>query len=85
MHPSDTIIFGEKSSDHGDYYMDLLENGGNDFTGILDQARHDGKSGSNYAFADGSARYLKNHTALYPLNLWAISDANRSYYVVNPP
>ncbi|MEI6193329.1 MAG: prepilin-type N-terminal cleavage/methylation domain-containing protein [Verrucomicrobiota bacterium] len=85
VHPSDTIIFGEKSSDHGDYYMDLLENGGNDFTGILDQARHDGKSGSNYAFADGSARYLKNHTALYPLNLWAISDANRSYYVVNPP
>jgi prepilin-type N-terminal cleavage/methylation domain-containing protein/prepilin-type processing-associated H-X9-DG protein len=85
VHPSDTILFGEKSSDHGDYYMDLLENGGNDFTGILDQARHDGKSGSNYAFADGSARYLKNHTALFPLNLWAISDANRLYYVVNPP
>ena len=84
IHPSDTIVLGEKASDHGDYYMDLLENGGNDFSGILDQARHDGKSGSNYAFADGSARYLKNHTALYPLNLWAISDANRSYYVVVP-
>ena len=84
VHPSDTIVLGEKASDHGDYYMDLLENGGNDFSGILDQARHDGKSGSNYAFADGSARYLKNHTALYPLNLWAISDANRSYYVVVP-
>src|SRR5487761_2245816 len=77
IHPSDTILFGEKSSDHGDYYMDLLENGGNDFSGILDQERHDGKSGSNYAFADGSARYLKNYTALYPLNLWAISDASR--------
>jgi prepilin-type processing-associated H-X9-DG protein len=85
LHPSDTIVFGEKASDRGDYYMDLLENGGNDFTGILDQARHDGKSGSNYAFADGSARYVKNHMALYPLHLWAISDANRLYYVVNPP
>ena len=85
IHPSDTIIFGEKASDHGDYYMDLLENGGNDFSGVLDQERHDGKSGSNYAFADGSARYLKNHMALYPLNLWAISDANRSYYAIVPP
>ena len=84
IHPSDTILFGEKTTDHGDYYMDLLENGGNDFSGVLDQERHDGKSGSNYAFTDGSARYLKNHTALYPLNLWAISDANRSYYVIVP-
>jgi len=84
LHPSDTIVFGEKATDRGDYYMDLLENNGNDFSGVLDQARHDGKSGSNYAFADGSARYLKNHMALYPLNLWAISDANRSYYVIVP-
>jgi prepilin-type N-terminal cleavage/methylation domain-containing protein/prepilin-type processing-associated H-X9-DG protein len=83
-HASDTVILGEKASDQGDFYMDLLENGGNDFSGILDQERHDGNSGSNYAFSDGSARYLKNHTALYPLNLWAISDADRSYYAVVP-
>ncbi len=85
MHPSETIALGEKAPDRGDYYMDLLENAGNDFSGVLDQARHDGKNGSNFAFADGSARYLKNHTALYPLNLWAISDANRSYYAIVPP
>ena len=84
VYPSDTLVFGEKSSDHGDFYMDLMENGGNDFSGILDQERHDGKSGSNYAFTDGSARYLKDHSALYPLNLWAISDTNRSYFVVVP-
>jgi prepilin-type N-terminal cleavage/methylation domain-containing protein/prepilin-type processing-associated H-X9-DG protein len=83
-HVSDTIILGEKNSGQGDFYMDLMENGGNDFSGILNQERHDGKSGSNYAFSDGSARYLKDHTALYPLNLWAISDADRSYYVVVP-
>jgi prepilin-type N-terminal cleavage/methylation domain-containing protein/prepilin-type processing-associated H-X9-DG protein len=83
-HPSDTILFGEKVPDQGDFYMDLLENGGNDFSGILDQQRHDGHSGSNYAFSDGSARYLKTHTALFPLNLWAISDADRSNYSVAP-
>jgi prepilin-type N-terminal cleavage/methylation domain-containing protein/prepilin-type processing-associated H-X9-DG protein len=84
VHVSDTITLGEKASSQGDFYMDLLENGGNDFSGILDQERHDGKNGSNYAFSDGSARYLKNHTALYPLNLWAISDADRNYYTVVP-
>jgi len=84
VHPSDTIVLGEKIPTQGDFYMDLLENGGNDFSGILDQQRHDGKSGSNYAFCDGSARYLKAPSALYPLNLWAISDANRSYYAVVP-
>jgi prepilin-type N-terminal cleavage/methylation domain-containing protein/prepilin-type processing-associated H-X9-DG protein len=84
VHPSDTIILGEKNSNQGDFYMDLLENDGNDFSGVLDQERHDGKNGSNYAFSDGSARYLKIHTALYPLNLWAISDKNRSYFIVTP-
>jgi prepilin-type N-terminal cleavage/methylation domain-containing protein/prepilin-type processing-associated H-X9-DG protein len=83
-HASDTIILGEKASVQGDFYMDLRENGGNDFSGILEQQRHDGKNGSNYAFSDGSARYLKNHTALYPLNLWAIRDADRSNYAVVP-
>jgi prepilin-type N-terminal cleavage/methylation domain-containing protein/prepilin-type processing-associated H-X9-DG protein len=86
IHTSDTIILGEKASDQGDYYMDLLEGNGNDFVGILEQARHDGHSGSNYAFADGSARYLKSYADLYPLNLWCASDANRSSpnYVVTP-
>jgi prepilin-type N-terminal cleavage/methylation domain-containing protein/prepilin-type processing-associated H-X9-DG protein len=84
-HTSDTIILGEKATVEGDFYMDLRENGGNDFSGILEQQRHDGKNGANYAFADGSARYLKVHTALYPLNLWAISDADRTYYMVVPP
>ena len=84
VHSSETIVFGEKVPSQGDFYMDLLENGGNDFSGILDQQRHDGKSGANYAFADGGARYLKAHTALYPLNLWAISDKNRGAYSVAP-
>jgi prepilin-type N-terminal cleavage/methylation domain-containing protein/prepilin-type processing-associated H-X9-DG protein len=85
IYPSDTIILGEKASDKGDFYMDIDEGEvGNDFSGIVEQARHDNKAGSNYAFADGSARYLKNHTSLYPLNLWCISDTNRTYYQIIP-
>ncbi|MGH7975906.1 MAG: type II secretion system protein [Limisphaerales bacterium] len=85
VYPSDTIILGEKSSDHGDFYMDVNEDGfGNDFSGIVEQTRHDNKTGSNYAFADGSANFLKNHTSLYPLNLWCISDTNRVAYNITP-
>lgn len=92
LHQSDTIILGEKFTSAEDYYMDLLEGGGNDNDMVLEQSRHDGtgaisttsgsagSGGSNYAFADGSARYYKCPAALSPLNLWCISDANRLYY-----
>jgi prepilin-type N-terminal cleavage/methylation domain-containing protein/prepilin-type processing-associated H-X9-DG protein len=84
IYPTQTILFGEKSDSYGDFYMDLMENGGNDFTGVLDQDRHEGNAGANYAFTDGSARYLRVHTALYPLNLWAIADTNRLLFQVVP-
>jgi len=81
--PSETILFGEKNSASGHYYMDFLEdvNGvrGNDIT-ELDQSRHTTGSqkslsgGSNCAFVDGSVRYLKFGRSVYPLNLWATTD-----------
>jgi prepilin-type N-terminal cleavage/methylation domain-containing protein/prepilin-type processing-associated H-X9-DG protein len=88
-YPSDTIIFGEKFTSATDYYMDLLEGAnGNDLDQVVEQNRHSGRGanansgsgsgGSNYAFADGSARYLKCPLAMSPLNLWCISDANRT-------
>ncbi|HVU07318.1 MAG TPA: prepilin-type N-terminal cleavage/methylation domain-containing protein [Verrucomicrobiae bacterium] len=89
IHPSDTIIFGEKNSADGDYYMDIYENGGNDFSGVAEQSRHDSRGpgtqsgGSNYAFSDGSARYVKFPQTLSPLNLWCISDSNRVVNAVN--
>ncbi len=96
VHPSDTVILGEKSRTAGDFYMDLLENGGNDFTGVLEQGRHDNNNhtsnqamgvgstgGSNYAMADGSARFIKFPQAVDPLNLWAISDTNRALYSIS--
>jgi len=94
-HPSETVLLGEKSHDKGDFYMDLLENGGNDFTGIVEQGRHDNSGhtssqaegagstgGSNYAMADGSARFIKFPQAVDPLSLWAISDADRLLYAI---
>ncbi len=90
IHTSDTVVLGEKkTTPDGDFYMDLNEGTGNDFSGVLEESRHDSRGpdtdtgGSNYAFSDGSARYMKVHTALFPLNLWAISDANRVAFADN--
>jgi prepilin-type N-terminal cleavage/methylation domain-containing protein len=95
VHPSQTIVLGEKQHTAGDFYMDLRENGGNDFTGILEQGRHSNSGhtssqakgagstgGSNYALADGSARFIKFPQAVDPLSLWAISDADRAAYAI---
>jgi prepilin-type N-terminal cleavage/methylation domain-containing protein len=94
VHPSEMLLFGEKTAGHGDYYMDLEEGeAGNDFDGILDQSSHDanpgdrvagsGSGGSNYAIMDGSARFIKFPGALQPLNLWANSDVNRIKYAAS--
>jgi prepilin-type N-terminal cleavage/methylation domain-containing protein/prepilin-type processing-associated H-X9-DG protein len=92
LYASDTVVLGEKLSDAGDYYMDLFENpavGGND-TSVAEQCRHDnrnassvaggqsGSGGSNYAMADGSARFLEYPQAVSPVHLWCISDADRA-------
>ncbi len=84
IHSSDTVVLGEKKSGAGDYYMDIFENGGNDTTGIAEQCRHDSRGddtltgGSNYTFADGSARFIKFPQVFSPLNLWCNSDADRT-------
>ena len=83
IHPSDTILLGEKEAFRGDFYMDMLAGNGDDFAGAVAQDRHSGRGqgtatgGSNNTFADGSTRYHKYGTAFNPLNLWALSDANR--------
>jgi len=95
VHPSQTVLLGEKRHDAGDFYMDLLENNGNDFTGILEQGRHgnNGRTssqakgagttgGSNYALGDGSARFIKFPQAVDPVSMWAISDADRANYAI---
>jgi prepilin-type N-terminal cleavage/methylation domain-containing protein/prepilin-type processing-associated H-X9-DG protein len=84
LYPSATILLGEKSAQHGDFYMDLLAGSGDDFVGILNQTRHDGKTGANYTFTDGSATFMKAYADLSPLNLWAISNPDRILYRIVP-
>ena len=85
LFPSDTILFGEKLAKSGQYYMDLLEDSGdglgNDYT-ELNQSMHQSE-GSDYAFIDGSDRFLK---AYYDMgqppaphfNLWAVTVEGRT-------
>jgi prepilin-type N-terminal cleavage/methylation domain-containing protein/prepilin-type processing-associated H-X9-DG protein len=84
--PSDTIVYGEKRSDgkHGHFHMDLLDGKLGDDIEEIEHGRH-GKvggathgNGSNYAFVDGSARFLRYHTSLTPINYWAIAPAWRT-------
>jgi hypothetical protein len=56
---------------------------GNDDT-ELEQGRHvniapgSRSGGSDYAMADGSARFIKYWKALGPVNLWCIEDQDRT-------
>jgi prepilin-type N-terminal cleavage/methylation domain-containing protein/prepilin-type processing-associated H-X9-DG protein len=85
--PSETVEFGEKRNDSAHYYMDFLEESqgvvGNDIT-ELQQNRHatlasGGRGGgSNYAFVDGSVRFLKFGKSVFPINYWAVMDSWRT-------
>ena len=81
--PSITIVFGEKKTESDNFYMDLFENGGNEKSEI-ERGRHsvtrknEKGGGSNYTFADGSARFVKFPQAFSPINLWCVDDADRT-------
>ncbi len=73
--PSQTILFGEKRRGSFHIHMDLDQGErGNDFEEI-DHARH--ARGSNFVFGDASVRLLTKNQALYPENLWAVTDEFR--------
>ncbi len=90
--PSDTIVFGEKLYKINHHYMDFLEGKlGNDIE-VLNHSMHNaavrtengGKGGgSDYAFADGSTRFLKQGKSLAPLNLWAVTERWRTNAIGN--
>ena len=74
LEPTDTVVFGEKDSTSGHWWMDYWM--GDDYQ-ELDQARHAGASksvsgGSVFAFADGSARLLRFGKSLDPVNMWFV-------------
>jgi len=89
VHPSDTIMFGEKKNESPHYFADLNEGVGNDLDqieqgchGVAHKTRNSG--GSNYAFVDGSARYMRYGSTVWPQNLWAVNDSNRVVYAWKP-
>lgn len=90
--PSLTLLLGEKMTQSHHYHMDLLEleRGGavgNDLF-QLERSRHGGvgqnspSGGSNYAVSDGSVRFTKFGEVLWPLNLWAVTEAGRTEFAV---
>jgi prepilin-type N-terminal cleavage/methylation domain-containing protein len=87
LYPSETVVFGEKETQSGHFYMDFYEGNGNDVE-ELEQSRHSGKGpksssgGSNFTMTDGSARFIRYGKAMGPLNLWAVSDYGRKTYAV---
>ena len=77
LEPSETVVFGEKEGEppaiappdgNGHFWMDSFAD---DDLKEIDQVRHSGNTGSNYAFGDGSARFMRFGTTLAPVNLWA--------------
>ncbi|HTV42834.1 MAG TPA: prepilin-type N-terminal cleavage/methylation domain-containing protein [Candidatus Sulfotelmatobacter sp.] len=87
--PTDVILLGEKSSQAGDFYADLLN--GDDIDQVVNQSRHDssgqadysgmGNGGSNYLMVDGSGQFKKFPFSLNPLNLWAIGTNQAAYAI----
>ncbi|MBI5385341.1 MAG: prepilin-type N-terminal cleavage/methylation domain-containing protein [Verrucomicrobia bacterium] len=84
LQPSETIVFGEKNTSSGHYFMDyeMLDD-----LQQLDQSRHsttrinsktDAGGGSNYSFGDGSARFLRFGKAFNPINLWFVIESERN-------
>jgi prepilin-type N-terminal cleavage/methylation domain-containing protein len=82
---SETVLFGEKDggngtagSGSGHWWMDYWQ--GDDYS-ELDQTRHNKVGttggGSVYAFADGSARYMRFGQTLTPINMWFVDEALR--------
>jgi len=87
---SETILFGEKVTRSGHFYMDFFEAGGNDVNEV-EESRHSstvanrsGQGGANFAMVDGSVRFFKYGTTLSPVNLWAVTDAGRAFYATTP-
>jgi prepilin-type N-terminal cleavage/methylation domain-containing protein/prepilin-type processing-associated H-X9-DG protein len=83
--PTETITIGEKRADSDDdSYMDIWppEYGSDHLTEVAHGKHQLGgnvsRSGSNYAFADGSVRFLRYGKAFSPKNLWAVTSQFRS-------
>jgi prepilin-type N-terminal cleavage/methylation domain-containing protein/prepilin-type processing-associated H-X9-DG protein len=83
---TDTVVFGEKEGDpgpppEGHFWMDSYAN---DDLEQIHQTRHSGNAGSNYAFADGGARFMKFGRTFAPVNMWATDPDIRNLAITFP-
>ncbi|MCS1409899.1 MAG: Type II secretion system protein G [Verrucomicrobia subdivision 3 bacterium] len=83
--PAQTITVGEKKADSdNDTYMDIWPpEYGSDHLAEVAHGKHrsannERAGGSNYSFADGSARFLKFGATFSPKNLWAVTEQFRN-------
>jgi prepilin-type N-terminal cleavage/methylation domain-containing protein len=81
VHPAETIVFGEKSHNEPDFWMDYLETG--DATaqcvqhGMHGDTQPSTTGGHNNACGDGAVRYSKFGLDISPVDWWLIYDTNR--------
>ena len=79
VHPSETIIFGEKATASSVYELNLFKPAGT-YLDDLAENQHGNPSrsrrlgGANHAMADGSQRYLPWGETTCPVNLWDVQD-----------
>jgi prepilin-type processing-associated H-X9-DG protein len=86
--PSETVVWGEKRHQEGDFWMDLLDPGDD----VTDKVQHGMHSktvalsragGANFAYADGGVRFLKFGLSVLGENQWAIGYPYRFTYAVS--
>jgi prepilin-type N-terminal cleavage/methylation domain-containing protein len=87
MRTSETVVWGEKRHQEGDFWMDLLDPG-DDVTDKVQHGTHsnNGKvsrgGGANFACVDGGVRFLKFGASVDPENWWAVTLPDRITYGV---
>lgn len=68
-HPSQVILLGTPKAGSTHFYMDMLEGEHGNHVDVLNLELYD--NGSNYLFADGSARFIKKSD--YSHRLWLVN------------
>ncbi len=82
IHPAETILFGEKSHNEPDFWMDYLESG-DAIAQCVQHGMHGGtkpmkSGGHNNACGDCSVRYASFGTDISPVDFWLVFDTNRT-------